>query len=105
MALAALVPTNGQKLEALTPETAITVRPDKVTEFADAGNFERDHAFSYRSLGQASQGRPDRIDPGPDGRSPKLSWLGHLARKRTHRHPSGSRMAGQRDQGRDAQGK
>ena len=25
----------------------MTVRADKVTEFADAGDFERDHAFSF----------------------------------------------------------
>ena len=30
-----------------TPEAPLTVRADKVTEFADAGDFERDHAFSY----------------------------------------------------------
>ncbi len=46
-ALAALVPTSGLELAAIAPEAAVTVRADKVTEFADKGNFEKDHPFSF----------------------------------------------------------
>ena len=46
-ALTALSPTGGLKLAAVTPEAPLTVRADSVTEFADAGDFERDHAFSF----------------------------------------------------------
>ncbi len=46
-ALAALSPTGGLKLEAVTPEAPVTVQAAKVTEFADSGDFERDHAFSF----------------------------------------------------------
>jgi Protein of unknown function (DUF1553)/Protein of unknown function (DUF1549)/Concanavalin A-like lectin/glucanases superfamily/Planctomycete cytochrome C len=46
-ALAGLIPNDGLKLVAITADALVTVRADKVTEFADAGDFERDHAFSY----------------------------------------------------------
>ncbi len=46
-AMAALVPTGGLELAAIAPEAAVTVRADKVTEFAANGNFEKDHAFSF----------------------------------------------------------
>ncbi len=42
-----MIPAGGLKLAAVTPDAPVTVVPDKVTEFADAGDFERDHAFSF----------------------------------------------------------
>jgi Protein of unknown function (DUF1553)/Protein of unknown function (DUF1549)/Concanavalin A-like lectin/glucanases superfamily/Planctomycete cytochrome C len=45
--LTATIPADGLKLAAVTSDAPVTVRPDKVTEFADAGDFERDHAFSF----------------------------------------------------------
>ncbi len=43
----ATIPADGLKLDAVTPKAAQTVGPAKVTEFADVGDFERDHAFSF----------------------------------------------------------
>jgi hypothetical protein len=45
-ALTAAIPANGLKLEAVTAESPVTTRADKATEFANAGDFDRDHAFS-----------------------------------------------------------
>jgi hypothetical protein len=45
--LAAMIPSGGLKLAAVEPATPLTVQPDKATEFAAAGDFERDHAFSF----------------------------------------------------------
>ena len=45
--LTAMTPSDGLKLTAVKPSAAETVGPDNVTEFAGAGDFERDHAFSF----------------------------------------------------------
>ncbi len=45
--LSTMIPADGLKLAAVTADAPVTVRADKVTEFADAGDFDRDHAFSY----------------------------------------------------------
>jgi Protein of unknown function (DUF1553)/Protein of unknown function (DUF1549)/Concanavalin A-like lectin/glucanases superfamily/Planctomycete cytochrome C len=45
--LAAMIPSGGVKLATIEPGAPLSVRPDKATEFADAGDFERDHAFSF----------------------------------------------------------
>ena len=45
--LSALIPVGGLNLAAVTADAPVTVSADKVTEFADAGDFEKDHAFSF----------------------------------------------------------
>ena len=45
--LTAMIPSGGLMLAAVTPEAPVKVGADKITEFADAGDFERDHAFSF----------------------------------------------------------
>jgi hypothetical protein len=45
--LTASVATGGLELTAIAPEAAVTVQAGKITEFADKGNFEKEHAFSY----------------------------------------------------------
>ena len=45
--LSAMIPSGGVKLAAVEAAAPLTVRPDQVTEFAGAGDFERDHAFSF----------------------------------------------------------
>ena len=45
--LSTKIPADSLKLAAVSADAPVTVRADKVTEFADAGDVERDHAFSY----------------------------------------------------------
>jgi hypothetical protein len=45
--LTAAIPSDGLKLAAIEPGAPKTVGPDSVNEFADVGDFERDHAFSF----------------------------------------------------------
>jgi hypothetical protein len=45
--LRSLVPTGGLKLAAVAPEAVGAQPAGKALEFADAGDFEKDHAFSY----------------------------------------------------------
>ncbi len=45
--LTAMIPSAGLKLAAVSAAAPATVVADKTTEFADAGDFERDHAFSF----------------------------------------------------------
>ena len=67
----------------------MTVRADKVTEFADAGDFERDHAFSFGAWVKLPKaGLIGSILARMDDRQ-QLSRLGPLARKRPHRHSPG----------------
>ena len=44
----ATIPTGGLSWpRSICPTAPITVQPAKVTKFADAGDFDRDHAFSF----------------------------------------------------------